>query len=82
MAGRAAARIADSLIDRDVNSGPQQQWISRSTQWGSWTAATGTWCLSDSHEPSGRDVARHTQHVFAKIGGDWRDRRVLVVPVN
>jgi len=29
--------IADSLIDRDVNSGSQQQWISRNTQWGSWT---------------------------------------------
>jgi hypothetical protein len=29
--------ISDSLIDRDVNSGPQQQWISRNAQWGSWT---------------------------------------------
>ncbi len=29
--------IADSLIDFDVNSGSQQQWISRNTQWGSWS---------------------------------------------
>jgi len=29
--------IADSVIDFDVNSGSQQQWISRNTQWGSWT---------------------------------------------
>jgi hypothetical protein len=29
--------IADSVIDRDVTSGSQQQWISRNTQWGSWT---------------------------------------------
>jgi hypothetical protein len=29
--------ISDSLIDFDVNSGSQQQWISRNTQWGSWT---------------------------------------------
>jgi hypothetical protein len=29
--------ISDSVIDFDVNSGPQQQWISRNTQWGSWT---------------------------------------------
>jgi hypothetical protein len=29
--------IADSVIDRDVGSGSQQQWISRNAQWGSWT---------------------------------------------
>jgi hypothetical protein len=29
--------IADSVIDFDVNSGSQQQWISRNAQWGSWT---------------------------------------------
>ena len=29
--------IADSIIDFDVNSGSQQQWISRNAQWGSWT---------------------------------------------
>jgi len=29
--------ISDSLIDFDVGSGSQQQWISRNAQWGSWT---------------------------------------------
>lgn len=29
--------IADSVIDGDVTSGSQQQWISRNAQWGSWT---------------------------------------------
>jgi hypothetical protein len=29
--------ISDSVIDFDVGSGSQQQWISRNTQWGSWT---------------------------------------------
>ena len=29
--------ISDSVIDFDVNSGSQQQWISRNSQWGSWT---------------------------------------------
>lgn len=29
--------ISDSMIDFDVNSGSQQQWISRNAQWGSWT---------------------------------------------
>ena len=29
--------ISDSVVDYDVNSGSQQQWISRNAQWGSWT---------------------------------------------
>jgi len=29
--------ISDSKIDGNVDSGPQQQWISRNAQWGSWT---------------------------------------------
>ena len=29
--------ISDSVIDFDVQSGSQQQWISRNAQWGSWT---------------------------------------------
>jgi hypothetical protein len=33
--------IADSMIDGRVNSGSQQQWLSRNTQWGSWTG--GSW---------------------------------------
>ena len=31
--------MADSLIDGDVASGTQQQWISRNSEWGSWTGA-------------------------------------------
>jgi len=31
--------MADSLIDGNVGSGPQQQWISRNSEWGSWTGA-------------------------------------------
>ena len=31
--------IADSLIDGNVDAGTQQQWISRNSQWGSWTGA-------------------------------------------
>ena len=33
--------IADCLIDGRVNSGSQQQWLSRNAQWGSWTG--GSW---------------------------------------
>ncbi|AXI80781.1 RICIN domain-containing protein [Peterkaempfera bronchialis] len=31
--------IADSKIDGQVRSGSQQQWLSRNTQWGSWTGS-------------------------------------------
>ncbi len=31
--------IADSLIDGKVDSGSQQQWISRNSEWGSWTGS-------------------------------------------
>jgi hypothetical protein len=31
--------ISDSVIDFDVGSGSQQQWISRNAQWGSWTGS-------------------------------------------
>jgi hypothetical protein len=31
--------MADSLIDGNVGSGTQQQWISRNSEWGSWTGS-------------------------------------------
>ncbi len=31
--------MSDSLIDGNVDSGTQQQWISRNSEWGSWTGA-------------------------------------------
>jgi hypothetical protein len=32
--------MSDSLIDGNVDSGSQQQWIARNSQWGSWTGAS------------------------------------------
>jgi hypothetical protein len=31
--------MSDSLVDGNVGAGPQQQWISRNSQWGSWTGS-------------------------------------------
>jgi hypothetical protein len=31
--------MSDSLVDGKVNSGTQQQWISRNSEWGSWTGS-------------------------------------------
>lgn len=33
--------LADTLVDGQVNSGSQQQWLSRNTQWGKWKG--GSW---------------------------------------
>jgi outer membrane biosynthesis protein TonB len=33
--------IADTVVDGDINSGSQQQWLSRNAQYGSWTG--GVW---------------------------------------
>ncbi len=32
--------LADSVIDNQINSGTQQQWLSRNDQWGSWTGSS------------------------------------------
>jgi len=31
--------MSDSVVDGNVGAGPQQQWISRNSEWGSWTGA-------------------------------------------
>jgi hypothetical protein len=31
--------MADSVVDGNVGAGPQQQWISRNSEWGGWTGA-------------------------------------------
>jgi len=35
--------MSDSLIDGNVGSGPQQQWISRNSEWAVGQVRTGTW---------------------------------------
>ena len=46
--------ISDSLIDGAVASGTQQQWISRNTQWASWTGANWNMVfVGVNHPPDG-----------------------------
>ncbi|MES2390011.1 MAG: coagulation factor 5/8 type domain-containing protein [Acidobacteriota bacterium] len=45
--------LSDSLIDGTIDSGPQQQWISRNSQWKSWTGANWNMVfVGDPHAPS------------------------------
>jgi hypothetical protein len=31
--------MSDTLVDGNVGAGPQQQWISRNSEWDNWTGA-------------------------------------------
>jgi hypothetical protein len=46
--------MSDSLVDGNVGSGPQQQWISRNSEWGSWTGANWNMVfVGVTHVPEG-----------------------------
>lgn len=46
--------IADSKIDGQVQSGTQQQWLSRNTQWGGWTGSNWNMVfVGDTNPPAG-----------------------------
>jgi hypothetical protein len=46
--------ISDSLIDGNVDSGTQQQWISRNTEWKSWTGSNWNMVfVGVNHPPAG-----------------------------
>jgi hypothetical protein len=45
--------LGDSVVDGQVNSGSQQQWLSRNDQWGSWTGANWNMVfVGDTHAPA------------------------------
>jgi hypothetical protein len=47
--------IADSLIDGNVDSGTQQQWISRNSEWASWTGSNWNMVfVGIPHPPAGQ----------------------------
>ena len=70
--------ISDSLIDFDVGSGSQQQWLSRNAQWGSWTGHVwnmvfvgipnnlpgGTWPTTPNTFVSPTPVSREKPYLF------------------
>ena len=46
--------MADTLVDGEVNSGTQQQWISRNTEWKTWTGANWNMVfVGVNHPPEG-----------------------------
>ena len=46
--------MSDSAVDGNVDSGPQQQWITRNSEWGSWTGANWNMVfVGVPHPPAG-----------------------------
>ncbi|HXS75993.1 MAG TPA: hypothetical protein VN753_07450 [Terracidiphilus sp.] len=46
--------MSDSVVDGNVGAGPQQQWISRNSEWGSWTGANWNMVfIGVPHPPQG-----------------------------
>ena len=76
--------ISDSLIDGNVDSGSQQQWISRNSEWRSWTGAnwnmvfvgiphppTGEWPDPPYTKVAETPVIREKPFLFVDQGGNW-----------
>ena len=79
--------FADSLIDGNVDSGTQQQWISRNTEWGSWTGSNWNMVfVGVPHPPAGEwpsppytkvdrtPVVREKPFLTVDAGGHWSVR--------
>ena len=54
--------MSDALIDGNVGSGPQQQWISRNTEWGSWTGSNWNMVFVGVVQSAGGRMARPALH--------------------
>ncbi len=79
--------MADSAADGNVGAGPQQQWISRNSEWGSWTGANWNMVfVGVPHPPEGEwpqppytkvaktPVVREKPFLVVDAKGDWAVR--------
>jgi hypothetical protein len=76
--------LADTLVDGQVNSGSQQQWFSRNTQWGKWKGGSwnmvfvgtvdpppGEWPAAPYTEVDKTPVVREKPFLFVNEHGDY-----------
>jgi len=79
--------ISDSVIDGNVDSGSQQQWISRNTEWKSWTGSNWNMVfVGVNHPPAGEwpqppytkvattPVVREKPFLWVDAKGGWNVR--------
>jgi hypothetical protein len=76
--------LADSAVDGQINSGSQQQWLSRNAQWGHWTGGSwnmvfvgvvnppaGTWPNSPYTVIDQTPLIREKPYLFVDQGGNF-----------
>jgi hypothetical protein len=79
--------MSDSVVDGNVGAGPQQQWISRNSEWGSWTGANWNMVfVGIPHPPAGEwpqppytkiertPIVREKPFVQVDAKGNWSVR--------
>src|ERR1019366_2694735 len=79
--------MSDSVIDGNVGAGPQQQWISRNSEWGSWTGSnwnmvfvgipkppTGEWPTPSFTKIAETPVVREKPFLESDAKGNWSVR--------
>jgi len=79
--------MSDSVIDGNVGAGPQQQWISRNSEWGSWTGANwnmvfvgipnppaGEWPVPPYTKVQRTPVVREKPFLEVDAKGNWSVR--------
>ncbi len=79
--------MSDSLIDGNVGAGPQQQWISRNSEWGSWSGAnwnlvfvgvprppTGEWPEPPYTRVDRTPIVREKPFLAVDAKGNWSVR--------
>jgi hypothetical protein len=82
--------MSDSLVDGNVDSGSQQQWISRNSEWGSWTGANwnmvfvgvphppaGDWPVPPYTKVDRTPVVREKPFLVVDAKGEWN----VILPV-
>jgi hypothetical protein len=79
--------MSDSLVDGNVDSGSQQQWISRNSEWGSWTGANwnmvfvgvpnppaGEWPAPPYTKIAATPIVREKPFLVEDAHGNWSVR--------
>jgi hypothetical protein len=79
--------MSDTVVDGNVGAGPQQQWISRNSEWGSWTGANWNMVfVGVPHPPAGEwpsppftkveqtPIVREKPFLEVDSNGEWKVR--------
>lgn len=77
--------MSDTLVNANIGAGPQQQWISRNSEWGSWTGSNWNMAFAGIPNPlagewaappyQGHQYAHCPREALPGGGCNWKLRR-------